>query len=207
MFFRYWVTHSCDLMFLFLLPLASWSHLRYVYIHGFKTPLALRLYLQICPASTEWFVLSFCLFGNRESAGEIFDWRPITMLWSTHSLFVAVVLASLLLPTCLAGSQAVARQTGRKCGPPPLEQCSFTDQFKYLNRKRWEVSHDTANGGPFDAWWSKYRVAVRPWNKLDLSISNTPNFNKRFAGAQVMSKRWYGYGCYVVRMKPVSYPG
>lgn len=96
-----------------------------------------------------------------------------------------------------------------KCGPFPFDQCSFSDRFKYLSRKRWQVHHRIANGPPFDSWWSKFRVDVKPWNKLFLSISkkSRKQLGKNYAGAQVLSKNWYGYGCYQVRMKPASVPG
>lgn len=135
------------------------------------------------------------------------------MISSTPLTALALVLVTTLLVASTYArppqSQWTPLLSNRKsCGKFPFDQCSFTDNFRRFNRQRWMVHHDNFNRQPFDSWWSKHQVRVLPaWGKLKLSIGNRPKHGKNFASAQILTKKWYGYGCYQIRMKPISVPG
>lgn len=96
----------------------------------------------------------------------------------------------------------------QSCGLP-ADKCSFVDQFKFINWKRWKKPHGYTNGPPFNSWWSRNNVRLRRRapRGLVLSVSGVQNGGTPYASGQLQSKEWYGYGCYEVRMKPVLQPG
>lgn len=126
---------------------------------------------------------------------------------------IMILSAIFIALACVGNAQTntTVRQTGggSNCGTPPFEQCSFYDSFsKFDTKNRWMVHNNIYNRSPFDSWWSRAQVKLYPkWGKLGLTVGNKPKFGKSYASSQVLSQKWYTYGCYEIRMKPVSVPG
>lgn len=125
-------------------------------------------------------------------------------LWMQPKTSQAKCVGNALM--CAVG-EAPAIVTKRTGACPDWNQCSFVDNFK-TNSGRWRVAHGYANGQPFNSWWSmnKATIDLRA-KKVKLGLDNVPGFGKPFRSGQLQTKKWYGYGCYEVRMKPIKQKG
>lgn len=95
----------------------------------------------------------------------------------------------------------------RKQSCPDINQCSFVEHFK-KKTNRWIAAHGYANGNPFDAWWSSNKAVIDLGKgEARLTVSKGGKFGKNFVAGQLQTTKWYGYGCYEVRMKPIKQEG
>lgn len=110
-------------------------------------------------------------------------------------------------PAMCAAGDAPGFITKRAGGCPDWNQCSFVDKFNTISG-RWLAANGYANGQPFNSWWSKNKATIHLGaKKLKLGLDKVPGFGMPFRSGQLQTKKWYGYGCYEVRMKPIKQEG
>lgn len=107
-------------------------------------------------------------------------------------------------PSPLEPERTPAQKRAASC--PSNSQCSFFDSFQ-KKTTRWKAAGGYANSVPFAAYWDGKNSYFKA-GKLNLLVNKRGyRFGKQFAAGQLQSTKWYGYGCYEVRMKPVRQPG
>lgn len=101
--------------------------------------------------------------------------------------------------------QILNKVAGGVC--PDYDQCSFLERFS-ANSGRWVAANGYANGEPFNSWWSGSKAVINIGAKRAfVTVDKVPGFGKQFRSGQLQTKKWHGYGCYEVRMKPVKQQG
>ncbi|MFY0581662.1 family 16 glycosylhydrolase [Cystobacter fuscus] len=88
---------------------------------------------------------------------------------------------------------------------------AFDEPFDTLDLGRWRPSDGWANSGDFNAGWRADHALVTD-GRLELILDTEPCSTggcsgRPYASGEVATQRYYGYGRYEVRMKPVRTPG
>lgn len=141
--------------------------------------------------------------SDEDADSETIDIMPIAMDSDTD---VGADMNTTSTNGTTAAEPPVQSHVQRRC--TDRSQCSFYEDFSRRRDERWTAADGYANGNPFDSWWSRARVLIDVSSrKMRLSLTRQANFGKPFMSGQLQSKKWHGYGCYEVRMKPVHQAG
>jgi endo-1,3-1,4-beta-glycanase ExoK len=83
---------------------------------------------------------------------------------------------------------------------------SFFEDFKTLDRSRWEIANGWSNNGEQGCVWSASNVKV-VGKRMSLVLNNRRGGGKSFSCAELQSRELYGHGTYEARMRPAAGTG
>lgn len=103
-----------------------------------------------------------------------------------------------LLSSCSTGACNV-----KECGTD-----YFKDPLIELNSDLFERSHHWSNGFPFMNRWEEGAVGFSK-DGMNIELRDEPKSNEKYKyrSGELRSRHFYGYGCYSIEMKPISFPG
>ncbi|MGF1901317.1 family 16 glycosylhydrolase [Aliivibrio sifiae] len=92
-----------------------------------------------------------------------------------------------------------------------VDECNdryFSEPLKELNRDLFERSHHWSNGFPFLNRWEEGAIDFSEVG-MNIEVSDAPQSNEqnKYRSGELRSRHFYGYGCFSVEVKPISFPG